>query len=1203
MYALPPTHRLRSTGLVAALLAGLGSLSAVPAIADAPAATTALAVYGTNDINHNVTQGYYDAAAAGQTVTLTQTGGQLQLDGARAGAGSSSARITPPTDGGFVAGATYAIANTARAGVAGVALPCSVTSGSLTVSELATDSAGAVTQLAASYVYGCSNGDGSGAAELRYRASNGYEALRVPGSVSFPDAGAGSSRTVTVTYSNAGNRPVTIGTASTSSVNAGLSLTIGNDHCSGAVLQPAAACTLDLTAVNDSAPQYQRALLDLPTDTAEGTYATIVLANSALPPLAPTAQVHSGYDGISVTGVFAGSQNGNPPPTATALRIFRVNGDGSTALIQELQRPAQTTATLAFTDPLAPGTTGTYRVVAVGPGGESPASNDGTATVPSSPVPAEGPINALAVVGNVAPGALSPSSSVVTTLSVLEHGFYGTTLLGQSGPDQVLIRLTYPADGLAPGDYATTDSGDGARVVGLSLNGPGACATGTLHVVDAAIKADGTPQVLTASFTNDCGGQGEIRVRSTTGYAAVGAAPAGVSAGSVAVGATSTAKTVQVKNTGSQSVTVTSAPTTRAPWSVSASTCTAALVLAPAATCSVSVRVTPTAVGDAPGLLDVPVSTPHGHLQVGLAATGTSVPSAPQSLTVALVVGHGRLTWSPPATTGGQDVTGYTVTRTDGGGAAVVVARPSAATLSYEDRALTVGHTYTYSVTATNSVGTGPAARTSGTAAPSREVLVAAAGPNDWAYSVAGISDAGGQRLPLVTDADADMPTVTRNGDFVAFVDDSSEQVRIAPRKGGPSRPITANVSAEEPAFSPDGATVIYTNVAAGTPNLELAIVGASSPTSAGVRGGSGLSRASFLPDGRSVIASRSSSDPTIEQLVLATGSTTVLTHGIQPQVSRDGKAIAFVRVTSATSDGVPTQTEIWTMPLGGTPVRLASPAGVNLLPSWAPDGKAVYFEHSAGTEAADVYRATLSPIAVTNVTASADVDELAPTVYDADVTAPKVTLTAPSLRVTLTGTTRVTYSATDSETGVGTYDVRYRRSHYDGGYTGYTYQANFQNLKSAAVTYTQVPGYDACFSVRARDRAGNVSAWTAEKCTASPLDDNRLHLAGGARATTVAGTYRGTLTVLQRAGANVWMPSITMKRGSLIAGRCPTCGSVSVYVAGRLLGTVNLAYRSTVRQAVVALPGAGTLRTGQLVIKATSSKLVQIDGLVVLPT
>lgn len=88
-------------------------------------------------------------------------------------------------------------------------------------------------------------------------------------------------------------------------------------------------------------------------------------------------------------------------------------------------------------------------------------------------------------------------------------------------------------------------------------------------------------------------------------------------------------------------------------------------------------------------------------------------PAVPASMTAQQVTtSSATLTWTPPATPGSSAVTGYTVTRNgvDSKGHGAYSTTVSAATRSFTMTSLIAGDTYTFTVSAMNASGTGPAA-------------------------------------------------------------------------------------------------------------------------------------------------------------------------------------------------------------------------------------------------------------------------------------------------------------------------------------------------------------------------------------------------------------------------------------------------------------------------------------------------------------
>lgn len=318
--------------------------------------------------------------------------------------------------------------------------------------------------------------------------------------------------------------------------------------------------------------------------------------------------------------------------------------------------------------------------------------------------------------------------------------------------------------------------------------------------------------------------------------------------------------------------------------------------------------------------------------------------------------------------------------------------------------------------------------------------------------------------------------------------------------------------------------------------------------------------------------------------------------HGPTAYVNPNVAPWSFDAVTSAPLTSCSVGIKHSTTTVVTLPCDAAAMADGEAVASW--NGKT-----SAGAVVGDgVYTWTLSAGNVDGSLVNENLTSAATTgTVDLDRTAPAPVVKTPSHPFQMSRTVAVSFGASDATSGVLNYDVRYRTAAWNKGFGTYAAPTTWQKLTTTSKTLTTAatPGTTYCFGVRARDRAGNVSGWTRDKCTALPVDDRSLTAltSGWVRAKSSA-DYLGTETDTKASAKSLRIVGAQVVRVDLLVTRCATCGSIAVYLNGRYWKTVSTYYAKTQRQYLIALPLV-TLRTATIILKTTTlNRAVIVDGL-----
>ena len=189
-----------------------------------------------------------------------------------------------------------------------------------------------------------------------------------------------------------------------------------------------------------------------------------------------------------------------------------------------------------------------------------------------------------------------------------------------------------------------------------------------------------------------------------------------------------------------------------------------------------------------------------------------------------------------------------------------------------------------------------------------------------------------------------------------------------------------------------------------------------------------------------------------------------------------------------------------------------------------------------------------------------------------------------------------VRWSGSDAAAGVASYDLGYRRAPW---YAGFGPFIMWKSATTATSAVGGAAGNSYCFAVRARDRAGNTSPWSVERCTAVPLDDRALAASGPWTRATSSAHYAGTYSRSATNGAVLVRTGVYARRLALVATTCATCGTVRVYWNGALLREVRLYSATTMRRRVFDITAFAAVQSGRVTVRVvTAGRPVEIDGL-----
>ena len=194
-------------------------------------------------------------------------------------------------------------------------------------------------------------------------------------------------------------------------------------------------------------------------------------------------------------------------------------------------------------------------------------------------------------------------------------------------------------------------------------------------------------------------------------------------------------------------------------------------------------------------------------------------------------------------------------------------------------------------------------------------------------------------------------------------------------------------------------------------------------------------------------------------------------------------------------------------------------------------------------------------------------------------------TLNGSSLRVA------VTWTASDvGPAGILNYDVQ--RS-YDG--------RAFETISTTTgtlVNWSLAPGHTYRFQVRARDKAGNVSAWKAGptlKPALTQQTSSAVHFSGSSTTTRYSPYSGGSERYLRTAGSSVSYTT-TARALSFVTTRSSIRGKAKIYIDGVLAATVDLSATPTIYRFVAFSKTWSSVGTHTIKVVSVGTPVPRID-------
>ncbi|MCL8025445.1 carboxypeptidase regulatory-like domain-containing protein [Nocardioides bruguierae] len=216
------------------------------------------------------------------------------------------------------------------------------------------------------------------------------------------------------------------------------------------------------------------------------------------------------------------------------------------------------------------------------------------------------------------------------------------------------------------------------------------------------------------------------------------------------------------------------------------------------------------------------------------------------------------------------------------------------------------------------------------------------------------------------------------------------------------------------------------------------------------------------------------------------------------------------------------------------------------------------------------------------------------------DRDAPVVRLSQPRRLFTTSTTLRPVLRAADASEVTG-YGLRLRTADpTDRRLSAFTRPAAWRDLSGRAPALTNLErGRTYCVSGYAADEWGNVSDWSAERCTVVPFDARDLARSKGWRDTRVKGAFQRTVLATSARGRTLRLPGARAAQVAVAVRTGRGHGRIAVMRGSKRIATLRTSARRSGLKLIV-VPGSWKPVKQTITLRTLDRKPVEVDALAV---